>query len=183
MGANDLVHRGEVAIEPAKHGARGLAGGDAGEVANVAEEHGGDALVALETDFIATEPDGARDFRIDVARKHLHQLLALLLGLGAQQVGFDILPGHAAGQRRRHAEKRLHVREPEMKRGKEDLRGGVNDGHEDRGQDESHPELNPREDPSGAEQQNKVDATLQPDWDFADGVAVKQGEMCIRDRR
>src|SRR5665213_1239445 len=60
MLADDLVHCGEVAVQPAQHVGRGPTEAERGEAADVGEHDRGGALFAGEGELVAPLPYGVR---------------------------------------------------------------------------------------------------------------------------
>src|SRR6185312_656927 len=67
--ADDLVHRREITIEPAKHLRRRPAEAEGSKAADVSKHHRGNTFFAGQRKFVAPLPDGVGDGGIDVAGK------------------------------------------------------------------------------------------------------------------
>ena len=102
--ADDLIHRGEVSVEPAQHLRGRLAGTKRGKTADVCKHYRGDMLFAAERELATTLPDGLRDRWIDVAGEERHQLLALGNNLAGEQTLLNELQAERERNREQHGE-------------------------------------------------------------------------------
>src|SRR5579862_2636568 len=74
---DDLVHRGEVSIQPPQHLLRWLSGAQGSKAADVREQHGCGSFFSSENNFILPFPDLLGYFRRNIAGKHTHDLFAI----------------------------------------------------------------------------------------------------------